>query len=144
MQHQHNSGTAIQRKTPPIQVEVMDEFMENGMKKTILLAELVEEEFGIDWAFAWFFHVQKEEKHGCSQRFWTGECYRQWALKHKDHKLKIMNNNKDYGLYMFRKKIKRKMHQVGLDGGADPQLVPFLLDFLDEVDEHVCLKQVLQ
>lgn len=36
------------------------------------------------------------------------------------------------------------MYQVGLGGGADPQLVPFLLDFLDEVDEHVCLKQVLQ
>lgn len=36
------------------------------------------------------------------------------------------------------------MYQVGVGGGADPQLVPFLLDFLDEVDEHVCLKQVLQ
>lgn len=36
------------------------------------------------------------------------------------------------------------MYQVGLSGGADPQLVPFLPDFLDEVDEHVCLKQVLQ
>lgn len=36
------------------------------------------------------------------------------------------------------------MYQVGLNRGADPQLVPFLLDFLDEVSEHVCLKQVLQ
>lgn len=41
-------------------------------------------------------------------------------------------------------KLKSKMYQVGLNGGADPQLVPFLLDFLDEVNEHVCLKQVLQ
>lgn len=43
-----------------------------------------------------------------------------------------------------KKKTNSKMYQVGLDGGADSQLVPFLLDFLDEVNEHVCLKQVLQ
>lgn len=36
------------------------------------------------------------------------------------------------------------MYQVGLNGGADPQLVPFFLHFLDQVDEHVCLKQVLK
>lgn len=72
VQHQHNSGTACQRKRQPIQAKATDDFIEPGMKKSILLTELVEEEFGIDWAFAWFFHVQKEEKHGCSQRFWTG------------------------------------------------------------------------
>lgn len=32
---------------------------------------------------------------------------------------------------------------MGLDSGADPQFVSFLLQFLDEVDEHVCLGQVL-
>lgn len=37
----------------------------------------------------------------------------------------------------------RKLYQIGLDRGADPQFVPFLLHFLDEVDEHVCLRQVL-
>lgn len=73
VQHLHNSVPACQQKRQPIQAEVMDDFMENGIKKSIiLLTELVEEEFGIKWAFAWFFHVQKEEKHGCSQRFWTG------------------------------------------------------------------------
>lgn len=145
MQRQHNSVPTCQRKKRPTQAEVTGDFMENGLKKSIvLLTELVEEEFGIEWPFAWFFHVQKEEKHGCRQRLWTGECDGQRALKHKEHKLQILNNNKYCGLYMVIKEIKSKMYQVGLDGGADPQFVPFLLNFLDEVNEHVCLKQVLQ
>lgn len=36
-----------------------------------------------------------------------------------------------------------KLYQIGVDRGADPQFVPFLLHFLDEVDEHVRLRQVL-
>lgn len=36
-----------------------------------------------------------------------------------------------------------KLYQIGLDRRADPQFVPFLLHFLDEVDEHVSLRQVL-
>lgn len=36
------------------------------------------------------------------------------------------------------------MYQVCVNRGADPQFVPFLLDFLDEVNEHVRLRQVLK
>ncbi len=36
-----------------------------------------------------------------------------------------------------------KLYQISLDRGADPQFVPFLLQFLDEVNEHVRLREVL-
>lgn len=41
----------------------------------LLLAELVEEDFGIDTAFPWILHVVEEGKHGGSQGFWTGQHY---------------------------------------------------------------------
>lgn len=65
-----------------------------GKKSIILLTELVEEEFRIEWIFPLFFHVQQEEKHGCSQGLRTRQCYRQWALKNKEHKAEIINNTK--------------------------------------------------
>lgn len=43
-----------------------------------------------------------------------------------------------------RREGQANCYQMGLDSRADLQLVPFLLQFLDEVDEHVCLWQVLR
>lgn len=53
-----------------------------GIKKKwiVLLAELVEEDLGIDRAFPRLFHALEEVKHGCSQRIWTGQRYHQWTL----------------------------------------------------------------
>jgi len=36
-----------------------------------------------------------------------------------------------------------RLYHVAIDSGADPQLVAFVLHILDEVDEHVRLRQVL-
>lgn len=36
-----------------------------------------------------------------------------------------------------------KRYHGGVHSGADPQFVAFVLHFLDEVDEHVRLRQVL-
>lgn len=55
------------------------------MKSTaLLLAELVEEDLGIDRAFPRFLHVVKEEKHGRSQRLRTGQRYRQRTLRYQE------------------------------------------------------------
>lgn len=48
---------------------------------TLLLAELVEEDLGIDRALSWFFHALEEQKHGRSQGLWTGQRYCQWTLE---------------------------------------------------------------
>lgn len=53
----------------------------------LLLAELVEEDLGIERAFPWFFHVLEEEEHGSSQGLWTGQCYCQWTLKYEENEL---------------------------------------------------------
>lgn len=42
-----------------------------------------------------------------------------------------------------RTRLQESKYQIGISGGADPQFVAFLLHFLDEIDEHVCLGQVL-
>lgn len=36
-----------------------------------------------------------------------------------------------------------KLYHIGIKSGADPHFVSFVLHFLDEVDEHVSLRQVL-
>lgn len=63
------------------------DFVTTSMKKgVLLLAELVEEDLGVEWALPWFFHVLEEEKHGGSQGLWTGQCYCQWTLKNEESK----------------------------------------------------------
>ena len=56
--------------------------------ETLLLAELVEEDFWIDRAFPWFFHALQEEEHGCSQRLWTRQrnCHRTLKCKSTNSK----------------------------------------------------------
>jgi len=44
---------------------------------------------------------------------------------------------------IIENKLQRKAYQICLDGWTDLQLVTFLLHFMDEVNEHVCLGQVL-
>lgn len=57
-------------------------FLAADMKSSaLLLAELVEEDFGVDWAFPWFFHALEEEKHGRSQGLWTRQRNCQWTLE---------------------------------------------------------------
>lgn len=66
-------------------------------------------------------------------------------IRHQgDHfKSKAVCLERTKGIKKKEKEMGTKLYQIGLDRGADPQLVPFLLHFLDEVDEHVCLRQVL-
>lgn len=54
--------------------------------RALLLAELVEEDFGIEWPFPWFFHALEEEKHGRSQGLWTVQRYGQWILEYIETK----------------------------------------------------------
>lgn len=65
----------------------MGAFIEVDVKKgALLLAELVEEDLGIERAFPWFFHALEEEKHGRSQGLWTGQRYCQWTLEYEETK----------------------------------------------------------
>lgn len=62
---------------------MMGDFMAvDKKKKILLLAELVEEDLGIERAFPWFFHALEEEKHGCSQGLRTGQHHCQWTLEY--------------------------------------------------------------
>ena len=47
----------------------------------LLLAELVEEDLGIDRAFPWVLHALEEEKHGRRQGLWAGQHYCQRTLE---------------------------------------------------------------
>lgn len=67
-------------------VIIVGDFMFTDKSSPLLLAELVEEDLGIDRAFPWFFHALEEEKHGRSQGLWTGQRYGQWTLEYKDYK----------------------------------------------------------
>lgn len=50
----------------------------------LLLAELIEEDFGVERAFALFLHALEEEEHGGGERLWTGQSYCQWILENKE------------------------------------------------------------